>query len=107
MRSVRAFISPPKSGFQGLSLGNEIGAVWPWARQIHDCLYKRHRPSKSGRGRVEDLRADMLQAYRGFLASLIAAHRLTASEATSLADPPIDVRIVDAREKSAPLPVIN
>jgi hypothetical protein len=59
------------------------------------------------RRRVEDLRAEMLAAYRGFLASLVAAHRLTASEAKSLAHPPIDVRIVDAREKSVPLPVIK
>ena len=40
------------------------------------------------RRRVEDLRGDMLQAYRRFLASLVNAHRLTSSDAKSLEQPP-------------------
>jgi hypothetical protein len=60
------------------------------------------------RRRVEDLRAEMLENYRGFLANLVTAGRLTDADAKSLAQPPIDVRIVDLRtDKSQPLPAIK
>ena len=60
------------------------------------------------RGRIDDLRADMLQHYRDFLATLVARGRLTAADSQSLAQPAIDVRIVDARmDKSRPLPAIK
>jgi len=60
------------------------------------------------RRRVDDLRADMLQKYRDFLATVVAKGRLTAADSQSLAQPPIDVRIVDARkDTSRPLPAIK
>jgi hypothetical protein len=60
------------------------------------------------RRRVEDLRTEMRQNYRGFLASLVTAGGLTDADAKSLAQPPIDVRIVDLRaDKSQPLPAIK
>jgi len=50
----------------------------------------------------------MLQHYRDFLARLVARGRLTAADSQSLAQPAIDVRIVDARmDKSRPLPAIK
>jgi hypothetical protein len=60
------------------------------------------------RRQVEDLEAEMLQRYRGFLASLVAAAALTDADANSLAQPPVDVRISDSRaNKSQPLPAIK
>jgi hypothetical protein len=60
------------------------------------------------RRRVEDLRTAMLQKYRGFIARLVAAGRVTDGEARSLAQPPFDVSIVDARaDKRHPLPAIK
>jgi hypothetical protein len=50
----------------------------------------------------------MLQHYRDFLATLVARGRLTAADSQSLAQPAIDVRIVDARkDKSRLLPAIK
>jgi hypothetical protein len=50
----------------------------------------------------------MIQKYRDFLATLVAQGRLTADDSKSLAQPAIDVRIVDARkDKSRPLPAIK
>jgi hypothetical protein len=60
------------------------------------------------RRRLEHLRTEMLQNYRGFLARLVTAGGLTEADATSLAQPPIDVRVVDSRkDRSHPLPAIR
>jgi hypothetical protein len=96
LRYVQAYAFPEHEPFDRVQQLAERNEVARW--EGDDAL----------RRRVDDLRADMLQKYRDFLTTLVTRGRLTAADAQSLAQPPIDVRIVDARkDKSQPLPVIK
>jgi hypothetical protein len=96
LRYVQAYVFPER---EPQDFVRQIGERNESARWEGDDALRR---------RVDDLRVDMLQKYRDFLATLIARGRLTAADSQSLAQPPIDVRIVDARkDTSRPLPAIK
>ena len=96
LRYVQAYAFPEH---EPLDQVRQLGERYESARWEDDDALRR---------RIDDLRADMLQHYRDFLATLVARGRLTAADSQSLAQPAIDVRIVDARkDKSRLLPAIK
>lgn len=96
LRYVQAYAFPEQEPFDQV---RQLGERYDSARWEGDDALRR---------RIDDLRADMLQRYRDFLATLVARGRLTADDSKSLAQPAIDVRIVDARKnKSRSLPAIK